>query len=242
MAAGADKRPADTKRLRLNKAAVTGRAIALADAEGLDALTIRRLARELRVTPMALYWHFRTKDELLDALASQIWSEIDTNAEAGAPWPVQLRALLDSLVQVLRAHPSASHLLMADEKQSPATLQATEVTLEVPRRAGFDARHASAVARNALWIGLMLAISEPGYNLSLTEAERAEDQRRNMLQLAMLPPHRYPRLVEAAAPMTASDDPDFHYRLGIDLFIHGVQAMAAGLPHTHTNRGLNQSR
>jgi TetR/AcrR family tetracycline transcriptional repressor len=42
----------------------------------------------------------------------------------------------------------------------------------------------------------------------------------------MLPPDRYPCLIEAAEPMTACDDPDFHYGFGIDLFIRGVQAMA----------------
>jgi AcrR family transcriptional regulator len=136
MAAGADSGPAETKRPRLSKAAVVRRAIALADARGLDALTIRRLARELGVTPMALYWHFRTKGELLDALASQIWSEIDTHVETGAPWPAQLRALLESLVHVLRAHPSASQLLMAGDKQDPGVLAAAEATLEVLRRAG----------------------------------------------------------------------------------------------------------
>ena len=238
VAAEAVSGPAETRRPRLSKAAVVGRAIALADAEGLEALTIRRLARELRVTPMALCWHFRTKDELLDALASQIWSEVDTDIEAGAAWPAQLRALLESLVQVLRVHPCASQLLMAGEKQSPAALQAAEVTLEVLRRAGFDARHASAVARNALWTGLMLAMSEPGYSPSLAEAERAEHQRRSMVRLAMLPPDRYPRLVEAAAPMTARDDPDFHYRVGIDLFIRGVQALADEASHLIvTDRG-----
>jgi len=228
VATGADSGQAQTKRPRLSKAAVVGRAIALADAEGLEALTIRRLAKELRVTPMALYWHFRTKDELLAALADQIWNEIEIDVEAGAAWSAQLRTLLESLVQVLRAHPSAPQLLMADEKQGPAALQAAEVTLEVLRRAGFDVRHASAVARNALWTGLMLALSEPGRNPSLTEAERAEHQRRNGVRLALLPPDRYPRLVEAAAPMTARDAPDFHYRLGVDLFIRGVQAMADG--------------
>lgn len=218
--------PAEAQRHRLSKAAVVDRAIALADAEGLDALTIRRLAQELGVTPMALYWHFRNKNELLGGLADQFWSEIDTDIDPDAPWPAQLRGLLESLVGVLRAHPSASQLLLSGEKQSPAALEATEVTLAVLRRAGFDARHASAVARSALWTGLMLAMSEPGYNPSLTETERAEHQRRSMVRLAMLPPDRYPCLVEAAAPMTACDDPDFHYRLGIDLFISGVQAMA----------------
>ena len=141
---------------------MVGRALALADAEGLDALTIRRLAQELGVTPMALYWHFRNKDELLAGLADQFWSEIDTDVDAAAPWPAQLRGLLESLVRVLRAHPSASQLLVAGEKRSPAALEATEVTLEVLRRGGFDPRHASAVARNGLWTGLMLAMSEPG--------------------------------------------------------------------------------
>jgi len=218
--------PPDTQRVRLSKAAVVGRAIALADAEGLDALTIRRLAQELGVTPMALYWHFRNKEELLTGVAEQFWSEIDTDVDGAAPWPAQLRALLESLVQVLRAHPSASQLLIAGDKHSPAALEATEVTLEVLRRGGFDPLHASAVARNALWTGLMLAMSEPGYGPSLSEADRAEHQRRSRIQLAMLPPDRYPRLVEAAEPMTGCDDPDFHYRFGIGVFIRGVQATA----------------
>jgi AcrR family transcriptional regulator len=222
-----DSAPADTQRPRLSKATVVARAMALADAEGLEALTIRRLATELGVTPMALYWHFRNKEELLAGLADQIWSEIDTDVDPAAPWPAQLRALLESLVQVLRAHPSASELLVAGEKQSAAALEATEVALEILHRAGFDPQQASAVARSVLWTGLMLAMGEPGRDPSLDEAERAEHQRRNRIRLAMLPPDRYPRLVEAAVPMTACDDPDFHYQFGIDLFIHGVQAMAA---------------
>jgi AcrR family transcriptional regulator len=227
-AASADTReaPADPQRPRLSKAAVVGRAIALADAEGPEALTIRRLAQELGVTPMALYWHFRNKDELLNGLSDQFWSEIDTDVDDAAPWPEQLRGVLESLVRVLREHPSASQLLVTGEKQSPAALEAIEVTLEVLSRGGFDPRRASAVARNGLWTGLMLAMSEPGYGPSLSEGERAEQQRRNRIRLAMLPPDRYPCLVEAAEPMTDCDDPDFHYRFGIDLFIRGVQAMA----------------
>jgi len=174
---------------------------------------------------MALYWHFRNKEELLAGLADQFWSEIDTDVDETAPWTAQLRGLLESLVQVLRRHPSASELLIAGEKQSAAALEATEVTLEVLRRGGFDPEHASAVARNAMWTGLMLAMSEPGSGPALSEADRTEHQRRARIQLAMLPPDRYPRLVEAAEPMTDCDA-DFHYRFGIDLFIRGVQAMA----------------
>jgi TetR/AcrR family tetracycline transcriptional repressor len=221
-------RAPDAQRTRLSKSAVVDRALAIADAEGLDALTVRRLAQELGVTPMALYWHFRSKEELLAGLADRIWGEIDTDVDAAAQWPHKLRGLLESLVRVLRSHPCASQLLVAGEKQSQSALRATEITLEVLRRGGgFDPVHASEIARSALWTGLMLVMSEPGFDPGQTEPERAEHQRRNMVRLAVLPPDQYPCLVEAAGPMTACDDPDFHYQFGIDLFIAGVEAMAA---------------
>jgi TetR/AcrR family tetracycline transcriptional repressor len=220
----------EAERARLSKAAVVEKALALADAEGLDGLTVRRLAQELGVTPMALYWHFRNKDELLAGLADRIWSEIDTDIDAGATWQQQLRGLLESLVHVLRTHPCASQLLVTGEKQSAAALDAAEVTLQVLGRAGFDTTQASEVARNTLWTGLMLVMSEPGYDPGIADEQRAEQQRRNYVRLAVLPPDRYPCLVEAAGPMTACDNSDFHYSFGIDLFIAGVEAVAARQP------------
>ena len=219
----------DTERTRLSKDAVVDRALALADAEGPDALTIRRLANELGVTPMALYWHFRSKEALLSGLADRIWAEIDTDVDPAADWPQQLRGMLESLVRVLRAHRCATQMLLSGEKfSSDAALQATETALEVLRRGGFDPVHASEIARAALWTGLMLVMSTPGFDPALPEAELPELMRRHRIQLAMLPPDRYPRLIEAAVPMTscAEEDQEFHYRFGIDLFIAGVQAMA----------------
>ena len=152
----------DTERARLSKDAVVDRGLALADAEGLDALTIRRLATELGVTPMALYWHFRSKEALLAGLADRIWSEIDTDVDPAADWPQQLRGMLESLVRVLRAHPCASQLLLLGEKlSSDSALRATETALGVLQRGGFDPAHASEVAKATLWTGLMLVMSAP---------------------------------------------------------------------------------
>jgi tetracycline repressor-like protein len=139
----------------------------------------------------------------------------------------RLRGIMESLVAVLRAHPSASELLISGEKNnSPAALEVTEIALAVLHQAGFDAKYASSVARNGLWTALTLAMSEPGRTAAMSAADRAEHQRQAMVRLATLPPDRFPRLVEAAVPMTACDDPDFHYRLGIDLFSEGVRAVA----------------
>jgi TetR/AcrR family transcriptional regulator, tetracycline repressor protein len=217
----------DPERTRLSKQAVVEQALALADSGGLDALTIRRLAQDLGVTPMALYWHFRSKEELIAGLADRIWGEIATDVDAAQPWARQLRGLLESLIAVLRAHPAATQLLIAGEKQAPSARDVTETALAVLRRGGFDARHASEIARNGLWTGLTLVMSEPGFDPGLSEQERAAGQRRRLVELASLPPERYPCLVESAAWLTACDDPEFHYRFGVDLFIAGVEAMAA---------------
>jgi TetR/AcrR family tetracycline transcriptional repressor len=215
----------DGERPRLSKRAVTERALKLADADGLDALTIRKLAQDLGVTPMALYWHFRSKEDLLEGVSERIWGEIAVDVDPAAPWPDQLQGILESLVAVLRAHPSAPRLVLEHEKRNEAALRATEVTLGVLRGAGFDPMHASEIARSALWTGITLVMSEPGYHPELPADERAEMQRRNQIELAMLPAAKYPRLIECAVPM-AECDPEFHYRLGIELFISGVKALA----------------
>jgi TetR/AcrR family transcriptional regulator, tetracycline repressor protein len=213
---------------KLSKAAVVERALALADELGLEALTIRRLAQELGVTPMALYWHFRSKERLLAGLGDRVWAEIDVDIDPAAGWPAQLRGLLESLVQMLRAHPSASQLLLAGEKMhGEASIMATETTLAVLRRGGFSPEQASEIARSALWTALALVMSEPGFDPAGTPEERTELMRQSRIRLAMLPPDRFPCVVEAAGPLTACDDPDFHYQFGIDLFIAGAVAVAA---------------
>jgi len=223
----ATKQAAETDRPRLSRATVVERALAIGDEDGLEAVTIRRLAAELGVTPMALYWHFRNKDELMTGLADAVWSELDVRVDPGADWSLQLRGLLESLVGILRRHPCASQLLISSEKRtSEAANVATETTLEVLHRGGFDAEYSSAIARSALFTGVMLAMSEPGFGPGLTDAERVEHQRQARVRLALLPPDRFPRLIDAAGPMTDCDNPDFHYRLGIDMFIAGVQALS----------------
>ncbi|MGH3400720.1 MAG: TetR/AcrR family transcriptional regulator [Streptosporangiaceae bacterium] len=217
----------DGDRARLSKSVVVDRALALADAQGLEGLTIRRLAQDLGVTPMALYWHFRSKEDLLMALGDRVWEEVDVSLKPGADWITQLHGLMESLVRMLRAHPAASGLLMTSKKlHGEAAMEATEAALEVLQGGGgFSAEQASEIARTALWTGLMLVMSEPGFQPSLSEAERAEHQRQERIRLALLPPDRFPHLVAAAGPMTECE-PEFHYRLGIDMFVGGVAALA----------------
>jgi TetR/AcrR family tetracycline transcriptional repressor len=217
----------DGERTRLTKAAVVDRALALVDESGLDALTIRKLATELGVTPMALYWHFHSKEELLNGLAERMWSEMDLTVDRAAPWTEQIRGLLESLIKVLRAHSAAPSLLLHSEKLGiEAALNATELTLDILRGAGFSPEDASLAAVSAMWTGITLVMSEPGIE-SLDDAERTERQRKKQVRLATQSPVKFPRLVECALPMTACDNPEDHYRFGVDLFVGGLAAIAA---------------
>jgi hypothetical protein len=171
-------------------------------------------------------------------VAERVWSEIDVHVDPSVPWWAQLQAGLESLIRVLRAHPAAPQLVLEHEKQNEAALRATEAALEILRGAGFDAQHATEIARSTLWTGIMLVMSESGYKPELAEDERAEHQRLAALSFAMLPVTRYPRLVECAAPM-ASCDPDLHYRLGAELFIAGVRAIADQLSRPQVRAGTS---
>jgi TetR/AcrR family transcriptional regulator, tetracycline repressor protein len=216
--------PAD--RPQLSKATVVERALKLADADGLEALTIRKLAQELGVTPMALYWHFRSKDELLVGLAERVWSEIDVTVDPAASWSDQLRGLLWSLINVLRAHPAAPWLLSGSKATNEHGLRATEVTLGVLRGAGFGPAAASEIAGIALWTGIMLIVSETGFDPGKSPAERDEEHRQQHVALSMLPPTIYPRVVEHAKQLTDCGSPELHFELGVDMFIAGVEAAA----------------
>src|ERR1700760_825393 len=99
-----------SKRDELSRDAIVDRAVAIADTEGLDAVTIRRLGQEFGVTPMALYWHVKNKDELLDAMGDALYADLRVPAESGSDWSEQLRDVLTELVTALRRHPGSLSL------------------------------------------------------------------------------------------------------------------------------------
>jgi AcrR family transcriptional regulator len=211
----------------LTPRAVVEGALSLADLEGLETLTIRRLAKELGVTPMALYWHFRSKGELLDGMAARIFEEVDLSVDASATWQEQLRALLGSILGVLRAHPSTAILLSTRTASSEGSLRATEVALDILRRGGFSPAEATQIARYALSTVTNLVSGEPGVVAREESNELLDARRHARLFLESLPPERYPRLVEAAAPLSEGVEPDAYFAFGLDLLLAGIEAMAA---------------
>ena len=206
----------------LSRVVIVERTLVLADTEGMEAVTIRRLADELSVTPMALYWHFKDKEDLLDALADRLASEIDPSIEPSAPWQRQLAALLSAQLAVLRSHPCASALLWARNNTSEPALQLTETALDVLRRAGFSSAEATHIARQAVRATTALVAARPLF--SAGTGQQAEP----LQFLESLPTDRFPRIIEAAVPLSnCDDDPETQYQLGLEMVLTGIEGMAA---------------
>lgn len=223
---GRNRRQDATGRTSLTPRSIVDAALALADAEGLEAVTIRRLARELGVTPMALYWHVRNKDELLDLLAARLFDEVDLSVDPSATWQEQLRRLLGSMIAVLRAHPSSAVLVSTRTVSSEVGLRAAENMLDILRRGGFSPSEATQAARHALSTVANLVTGEPGAVVRADSGVSEDDRQRARNVTASLSPERYPRLIEAATPLSEGMDPDIYFDFGLDLLLAGIEAMA----------------
>ena len=125
------------KRTGLSEDAVARRALALIDAEGIDGLSMRKLAGELGVSTMTLYSYFPDRAALLDGVAQVVYAQIDAPEDAGGPRET-LRVLMRAVRRVLLAHPHALPLIA---EHAPRTLEALAFV-----NAGFRALRRAGVA------------------------------------------------------------------------------------------------
>lgn len=214
---------------RLSREAVTGRAIAVADDEGLEALTIRRLATDLGVTPMALYWHFQDKERLLDGVAERVLSEVDLPADDGSvAWPARLRGVLDALLEVLVAHPAVVEVVKTRIMLSEPGQELTERALSLLREAGFSAERSAQLAHYMLTFMVGLVSGLPGLAVGVDDEAHEQRLRMKWATLQALPPKRFPRVIEAAGPLTDCGDAQAWFSRGLDMLVAGVVAMPRG--------------
>jgi AcrR family transcriptional regulator len=122
----------------LSRARIVATAIEVADAEGLPAVTLRRVAAELGGGPMRLYRFVESKDELLDLMVDAAYGEIDVGPPAG-DWRAGLRAIANNTQAVAVRHPWLVGLLGAHPPYGPNGLRLTEHALAVLAGRGLDA-------------------------------------------------------------------------------------------------------
>ena len=206
-------------RPRLTREQVAHAALELADAEGLEALSMRALADRLGVGTMTLYGYFRSKGELLDAVVDAAVGEGELPQPAG-DWKEQLRAVVLYARQSLLRHPSLVELRVRRPVLRPEALRFSERCLGILRGGGFDVREGTAAFRLIFTYTFGFA--------ALSPAETTEDDRRAAFAaLAALPPDEYPALTEAREEATRAMGGEEVFEYGLDRILDGLEARLA---------------
>ena len=128
---------------RLSRERILDAALDVARRDGLDALSMRRIAQELDVWPMSLYRYFHDKDELLDALGDAAARAIPRPPSRG-PWRRRLTELLSQARAAFERHPGGARLRLDATAATPAAAAVRETGLEILAGAGFEPAEAES--------------------------------------------------------------------------------------------------
>jgi len=197
-------------------------AVRLADREGVDGLSMRRLAGVLGAGAMSLYHYVANKDELLDGMIDVVFEEIELPPEE-PDWQTAMRRRSHSARQVLARHPWAIGLMESRTTPGPANLRHREAVTACLRKAGFSV----PMATHANWL-----LDSYVYGHALQEASLpfgTADELAEMAEgvfLPQLPADEFPYLNESAAGLVAAGyDPAQEFAFGLDLVLAALEPL-----------------
>lgn len=210
-----------------------GRAIEIGTAEGLEAVSLRRLAQELGVTPMALYRHVRDKQDLVNAMTEVVLDGIDATVgfRPGMAWTERIRLAIDNYKEQIDARPLALPLSIAYTGEGPpAFWKVLEDLLAILLDAGFGRREAIVLIRmiSNLLAGYLLLLQQGAPSDTGLDVHQIDLLRRRFaLAQLSLPRDEFPNLVESAEDTAEVwlSDPDHWWRNTVDLITFGLERM-----------------
>ena len=206
----------------LSKQRLVDEAVRLADRDGVDRLSMRRLAGTLGAGAMSLYHYVASKDELLDAMIDTVFAEIEL-PPLEADWQTAMRRQAVSARQVLARHPWAIGLMESRTTPGPANLRHREAVTACLRRAGFSVQAATHTnwLLNSHVYGYALQETTLPFNTADELADMVED-----VYLPQLPPDEFPYLNESAAALVAARyDPAEEFIFGLDLVLAALEPL-----------------
>lgn len=198
---------------------VLAAAIELADAEGIEAVSMRRLGQALHVEPMALYRHVRDKDDIVDGAIDAVIAEVEAQSASG-DWTAEMRELAMAARQVMLRHPWAPAVIVERKQVGPATLRHVDRVLGILHRGGFSVD----MAHHALHVmgSRMLGFTQDPFEDSTDS--RSEPPPADVIARAFA---GYPYVAELAlaarhdGALGGCDD-DFEFAFGLDLVLDGL--------------------
>jgi AcrR family transcriptional regulator len=212
-------------RVPLSRQRALSAAIALADADGIAALTMRRLAQELGVEAMSLYHHVANKDDILDGMVDLVFAEIELPAE-DLDWKTAMHQRASSERAAMTRHPWAISVMESRMSPGPATLRHHNAVLGACRRAGFSV----TMAAHAFSL-----IDSYVYGFVLQETTLPFDDSTNLEEVveSMMLPYSaddYPHLVELTTEYILKPGYSYgnEFEYGLGLILDGLEAAARG--------------
>lgn len=190
-------------------------ALALADRQGLAALSMRSLAGALGTGPMTLYNYVRDRDELDALVVEAVMAEV-ARPRARSDWQSDVRAIVEATWRTVRRHPNVIPLVLTRRTLHNTTLDWAENLLEALARSGRSGADLLVAFRTVTGfvMGVVQAqLAQPAVGASDPDIERAQ----------ALPAERYPRLIEIAKAATRLG-PDREFRAGLDIVMAGLTA------------------
>ncbi|MFJ6541922.1 TetR/AcrR family transcriptional regulator [Streptomyces sp. NPDC091385] len=208
----------------LNRERIVRAAVQLADADGLEAVSLRKVAAVLGVGPMRLYGYIDSKEELLDLMVDAMYAEI---RPVGDGWREMLRSLAETTRQAAHEHEWLADLLGGRPQLGPHALANGETVVAALGDLGVDAVMPVVAAVNAYVIGALRR------EIAERRAERASgmDERRWQAELGpyltrTFATGRFPALSRVVRDADHLDA-DHTFRLGLDFLLDGIEARVA---------------
>ena len=213
-------RPAARSRTPLSRDRVLQTALALADAGGLESLSMRKLGEAVGVEAMSLYNHVPSKGDLLDGLIDLVFGEIEL-PDGTNGWKAAMRERAISARAVLSRHRWAIGLMESRTTPGPATLRHHDAVLGLLREAGFPlglAAHAYS-ALDSYSYGFALQEASLPFETGPETAELAQ------AMLDQFPAAEYPHLAEFTFEHVLQPGYDYgrEYEFGLDLILDGLE-------------------
>ena len=222
------RKPVQLKR-QLSQDLIVETGLRILDAEGLDGLSMRRVAQELDTGPASLYAHVANKDELLELIYDLVLGEIPLAEPDPARWKEQLREFAMESHRVLGSHADVARAALASVPTGPNSLRIAEYVFGLLIDAGMPPRDAAlGVDRLSLYVssdafeGSLHFGKIRAAGLSLEEYFRTfvgniESYYRS------LPPERFPHITKHIDDLIA-DDGTMRFEYGLDLLLDGLAA------------------
>jgi AcrR family transcriptional regulator len=213
-------RPATRSRTPLSRERVLKTALALADASGIESLTMRKLGEAVGVEAMSLYNHVPSKGDLLDGLIDLVFSEIELPSGTDG-WKTAMRQRAISARAVLSRHRWAIGLMESRTSPGPATLRHHDAVIGCLRKAGFPvalAAHAYSAVDSYIY-GFALQEASLPFDTSEQTSELAQ------AMVAQFPADEYPHLAEFTFSHVLRPGYDYgsEYEFGLDLILDGLE-------------------